>query len=82
MQILALKLVIKINQRIQRGAGGPDLPPENHKNIGFLSNTCPDTLTNHKATKPAFNSASDDGPLILIFGYSLPLSTNQTKKGL
>ena len=37
--------------RIQGGgAGGPD-PPENHKNIGFLSNTGPDPL----ATKPAFN---------------------------
>ena len=38
------------------GAGGPDPPPpENHKNIGFLSNTVPDTLKNHKATKPASN---------------------------
>ena len=26
----------------------------NHKNIGFLSNTGPDPLKNHKATKPAF----------------------------
>ena len=31
------------------GTGGPDL--ENHKNIGFLSNTGPDPLKNHKATK-------------------------------
>ena len=41
------------------GTGGPDpLPPppmENHKNIGFLSNTGPDPLKNHKATKLAFN---------------------------
>ena len=29
--------------------GGPD------KNIGFLSNTAPDPLENHKDTKPAFN---------------------------
>ena len=36
------------------GAGGPD-PPENHKIIGFLSNTGPDPLKNHKTTKPAFN---------------------------
>ena len=37
-------------------AGGLDPPPpENHKNIGFLSNTGPDPLENHKATKPAFN---------------------------
>ena len=28
---------------------------ENHKNIGFLSNTGLDPLLNHKATKPAFN---------------------------
>ena len=33
------------------------LPPhaENHKNIGYLCNTGPDPLKNHKATKPAFN---------------------------
>ena len=31
--------------RIQRGGGG--------KNIGFLSITGPNPLTNHKATKPA-----------------------------
>ena len=41
--------------QIQRGAGGPISPLENHKNIGFLSNTGPDPLKNHKATKPAFN---------------------------
>ena len=47
-----------IHARIQRGgAGGPDaLPLKNHKiNIGFLSNTGPDTLKNHKAAKPEFN---------------------------
>ena len=27
---------------------------QNHKNIGFLFNTGPDPLKNHKATKPAF----------------------------
>ena len=32
------------------GAGGPDPTPENHKNLGFLSNTGPDPLKNHKAT--------------------------------
>ena len=36
------------------GGGGPD-PLENHKNMGFLSNTGPDPLKNHKATKLAFN---------------------------
>ena len=28
---------------------------KNHKAIGFLSNTGPDPLKNHKATKPAFS---------------------------
>ena len=31
------------------GAGGPD-PSEKSQNIGFLSNTDPDPLKNHKAT--------------------------------
>ena len=34
----------------ERGSGSP---LANHKNIGFLSNTGPDTLENHTATKPA-----------------------------
>ena len=38
--------------RIQKGLTPP---PKNHKNIGFLSNTSPDSLKNHKATKTAFN---------------------------
>ena len=45
--------------RISRGGGGGtgglDNPLENHKNIGFLSNTGLDPLKNHKATEPAFN---------------------------
>ena len=44
---------------VERGSLGPPPPPprKNYKNIGFLSNTGPDflKLTNHKATKPAFN---------------------------
>ena len=28
---------------------------KNDKNIGFLCNTGPDPLKNHKATEPAFN---------------------------
>ena len=39
-----------------KGGGGEDRgsgpPLKNHKNIGFLSNTGPDPLKNHKATKP------------------------------
>ena len=41
--------------RIQRGGRGSGPPPENHKNIGYLSNTGPDPLKSHKATKPLFN---------------------------
>ena len=37
------------------GRYGVQTPLENHKAIGFLSNTCPDPLENHKATKPVFN---------------------------
>ena len=37
------------------GCHGPHSPLKNHKKIGFLSNTGPDLLKNHKATKPAFN---------------------------
>ena len=33
-----------------RGTGPPTPPLKNHKNIGFLSNTGPDPLNNHKAT--------------------------------
>ena len=40
---------------IKRGAWGPDPPGKSPKNIGFLSNTGPDPLKNHKATEPAFN---------------------------
>ena len=36
------------------GGGGQGVwtPLKNHKNVGFLSNTGPDPLKNHKATKP------------------------------
>ena len=37
-----------------RGAGGSDPPGKSQKYSGF-SNTGPDPLENHKATKPAFN---------------------------
>ena len=40
------------------GGGGPTPPPlKNHKYIGFLINTGTDPLTNHKATKSAFNDS-------------------------
>ena len=37
-----------------QGSGPPPPPLKNHKEIGFLSNTGPDPLEKHKATKPAF----------------------------
>ena len=38
----------------RHGFGPPPHTPKNNKNIRFLSNTGPDPLTDHKATKPAF----------------------------
>ena len=35
--------------------GGQGSPSENQKAIMFLSNTGPDPLKSHKASKPAFN---------------------------
>ena len=46
---------------VMGGARGEDRGPDptrpvmNHKIIGFLSNTGPDPLKNHKATTPEFN---------------------------
>ena len=56
---LLLKVLAKcIHLRIQRGGdggtgrgSGPPPLPENHKAIGFPSNTGPDPLRNHQATK-------------------------------
>ena len=54
-----LALILGCHGRIQRGrtrVGTPPPPPlKNHKKLGFQSNTGPDLLKNHKATKPAFN---------------------------
>ena len=66
-------------------------PMKNHKNIGFLCNTSPDPLKNHKATKPTFNVGSSsaclraaEDTLLVLFGSSLLLSTkkNVVKVGL
>ena len=48
--------VIPAMRGFSGGERGPDpLPPlKNHNNIGVLSNTDPDPLKNHSATKPEF----------------------------
>ena len=62
--------------------GGPDPPPplNNHKNIGFLSNTGPDPLNNHKAAKPdsmfGRHRHSSETPILVVY------STHQLKKTL
>ena len=50
-------------------AEGPDPPPpppphEKSQNIGFLCNTGPGSLKNHKVTKPAFLWRFAGGPMI------------------
>ena len=68
--------------------GGPDPPPEKSQNIGFLSNTGPDPLKNHKATKPAFNvgppSARQRNAILMMMArfwwYLDPLAPHQLKK--
>ena len=71
--------------RIQRGGGGRGYGP--HENIGFLSNTYPVPLeiTNLQSQhsiwatiKMAFRRRVDDGPLIVVFGSTLPSSTRKT----
>ena len=46
-----------------QGGQGVRTPLNNHKSIGFLSNTAgPDPLKNQKATKPAFNVGTIGSP--------------------
>ena len=45
-------LWLVLHMRIKRGAQGSVPLLNNHKNIGFLSNTGLDPLLNYKATKP------------------------------
>ena len=46
--------IYHVHGRIQRGEPGVrPAPLKNHKNIGFLGNTGPDPMENHKASKPA-----------------------------
>ena len=50
-----LSETVLLHAQIQRGDGRSGPPPEKSQNIGFLSNTGPDPLKNHKASKPEFN---------------------------
>ena len=51
------------------GGKGVRTPLKNNKKIGFRSKTDPDSLKNHKATKPAFNVrlSSAGGPMMAHF---------------
>ena len=84
-----------VHARIQKGWGpegagteGRDPLLKNHKHIEFLSNSGPDPMKNHKATKPAiqfwaiisFLWRADDGRLIVVFGSFLPHQTKKEKK--
>ena len=46
------------------GGGGDWTPPplKNLNNVGVFSNTSPDPLKDHKATKPAFNIGPPSAP--------------------
>ena len=89
--IVCFFYVKHVHARIQRGVGWqgiqtPD-PLNNHESIGFLSNTCPDLLKSHKATKPTFNvgsSSAHQRNAILMMARFLwhldHLSSHQLKK--
>ena len=56
--LISVFSLLRANMAGSRGGGGGSgsgPPLKNHKFKGFPSNTGPDPLTNHKATKPAFN---------------------------
>ena len=67
--------------RIQSGRQAVGTLVKNHKNIGFLRNTGLAPLKNHKATKPMLGHYRQpakwhlNGPLIVVFGSSLPQRT-------
>ena len=65
--------------------GDSDPHLKNHTAIGFLSNTGPDFLKNHKSSNPAFNVGPLSGcqrnaiigPLLGVLGSSLLLSNKK-----
>ena len=52
---VVLMITAHAMHRSSGGDRGSRPPLQNHQNLGFLSNTGPDCLKNHKATKPEFN---------------------------
>ena len=56
--------------RGETGGGGSEPPQKNHKNIGSLSNTGPDPLKNHKATKQAFNIGQSSARQLLKWRFA------------
>ena len=86
----------KMRRSRNKGGGqGVRTPLKNHKNIGFLSNICPDPLKNHKlpsqhsmlghhrhASEMPFKWRVDDCPLIVAFHSSLLNQNNLTKDKL
>ena len=76
--------MVRSHARIQRWDRGSGSPLKNHKNIEFISNTGPDLLkfsrlpsqhstiigTPAKRHLNSFRWRADDGPLIVIFGFS------------
>ena len=80
------------------GTGGPDPPeksqkyrvsyqyrsgsPENHKAAKSAYNGGPLSARQRYAIEMAFRWRADDGPLMLVFGSSLPLSTKKNVKKL
>ena len=68
--VIMLLLVPRADPEGGRGSG-PTL--KNHKNIGFISNTGPDPLKNHKGTKPVFNvghsSARQRNAILMAFRW-------------
>ena len=68
-----------LSMRGSRGGGqGVRTPLKNHKNIGFPSNTGQDPLKKSQSYQDSVQCwaiATDDGPLIVVFGSSLPSST-------
>ena len=75
-----------LHMRGSRGGQGVRTPhPEKSQAIGFLSKTGPDSMKNHKL--PSQHSMLIrrwvvDGPILVVFGYSLPSSAKKNVVGI